>query len=340
MEVSSRIRSMDTLRAIAIITVFMAHVITAFGSPPALAGLRLGGTGVDLFFVLSGWLLGGVLYKELNNTGSINIKRFLVRRWYRTLPAYYAVLLFTIAQHMLTKDGFQIPWSYFILVQNYFQPMPIFSISWSLAVEEQFYLLIAPVLLLLPKNSKWSNLIFIILIAIPVLFRINGFYQSIEQTHVRIDACLIGVFMAKLHHERNRFFYFIIKRSAFLFISSIFLYISMYLARYDYIPLPEMDKIVIVSVFAIWIIFANSSEKVMQSLYIPGMYYIATRSYAIYLLHPESFAVLNRFFTIESFLLYMLLSILITLGIAEILYRAVEIPFMRFRDRNVSKNPL
>lgn len=83
-----RIRSMDFLRAVAILLVILAHTSLSYGRFPSLVPLQFGGTGVDLFFVLSGWLLGCQLFKELNKHNTINIKRFWVRRWMRTLPAY------------------------------------------------------------------------------------------------------------------------------------------------------------------------------------------------------------------------------------------------------------
>ena len=63
-----RIMSMDVLRAAAILLVIIGHSVLSYGSPSNLAPFQFGGTGVDLFFVLSGWLLGGQLFKELQRT--------------------------------------------------------------------------------------------------------------------------------------------------------------------------------------------------------------------------------------------------------------------------------
>ncbi|MCL1479007.1 MAG: hypothetical protein MH219_16525 [Marinobacter sp.] len=75
--------------------------------------------------MLSGWLLGCLLFKEMAQ-GGINVRRFWVRRWMRTLPAYYVVLIYTIAQQVLTKDDPSTPWTYFFFLQNYDYPLEIF----------------------------------------------------------------------------------------------------------------------------------------------------------------------------------------------------------------------
>lgn len=90
---------LDCFSALAIMLVFTGHTILSFGSPAALAPLQFGGTGVDLFFVLSGWLIGNQILIEQNRFGNIDIPRFWIRRWMRTLPAYYTILLLTVFQY-------------------------------------------------------------------------------------------------------------------------------------------------------------------------------------------------------------------------------------------------
>jgi peptidoglycan/LPS O-acetylase OafA/YrhL len=100
-----RYRSMDFFRSIAILMVILSHSILSYGAPQYLSPLQLGGTGVDLFFVLSGWLLGGQLFKEINIDGNVSIRKFWIRRWMRTLPAYYAVLMLSVTQRLTTKES-------------------------------------------------------------------------------------------------------------------------------------------------------------------------------------------------------------------------------------------
>ncbi len=198
-----RNRSLDILRAIAVIVVVNCHIATSFGTyagmPQHSGGwlhvLQLGGHGVDLFFVLSGWLLGSILAQEYLDKNSINVKRFLLRRWLRTLPAYYAVLAMLLSQQVVSGNG--IRWEYFIFLQNYLDDIPFFSVSWSLCVEEHFYLIIGPLLLFVLK-SRWRFVAaFTTLLVLPVVVRHLG-WGTLQETHARIDQCAVGVGLACL----------------------------------------------------------------------------------------------------------------------------------------------
>ena len=131
---------LDAIRAAAISLVILAHYIR----PVPVAGLL----GVELFFVLSGFLIGEILYRTLQaqeRVGSGDLGRFWRRRWTRTLPNYYLFLCLNVALVSLAGGtvGAGTIWRYALFLQNLRGPMPEFySVSWSLAVEEWFYLLL------------------------------------------------------------------------------------------------------------------------------------------------------------------------------------------------------
>src|SRR5256885_12607641 len=141
---ATRIRSLDGLRAIAIVLVMLHHspVMKAyFGGP------RYGWVGVDLFFVLSGYLIPGILTDAKGASGYY--QNFFARRGLRIWPLYFAVLIATtevvprLAHSEHLSAGLP-PWHYFLLLQNLLFSsalMPFLSPTWSLAVEEQFYLI-------------------------------------------------------------------------------------------------------------------------------------------------------------------------------------------------------
>ena len=126
------------------------------------------------------------MFKEFAREGTIDVQRFWLRRWLRTLPAYYAVLVLSIAQRLLAKDNVEFPYSYFVFLQNYEHPLYFFSISWSLCLEEHFYLFVAPTLLLLftRLRAKVGLSVLLALLVMPLVFRELGWYGTLHETIV------------------------------------------------------------------------------------------------------------------------------------------------------------
>jgi peptidoglycan/LPS O-acetylase OafA/YrhL len=137
------------LRALAILLVFAGYFGADFEAAPRIPRFplfNLSWTGVDLFFVLSGALIGSQLWKELQRTGRIKVGRFLLRRGLRIWPLYFSLLAVLVAQVVFVGRNGSGLWSDALCVSNYFHHQ--ISGGWSLSTEEQFYIL-APLLLLL-----------------------------------------------------------------------------------------------------------------------------------------------------------------------------------------------
>lgn len=330
---TERIYRLDLLRAFAIFSVFLAHTVLSYGAPSQLAPLQLGGTGVDLFFVLSGWLIGSQLFAEVKKYGDIQVVRFWVRRWMRTLPAYYAVLTATILQLSLTKDNFEFPFSYLVFLQNYQTDLPFFAVSWSLCVEEQFYLLIAPLVVFLVKfPAAMRTLVLLAFLFLPEVFRQLGWYSSAEQTHVRWDCCLMGILLAQIYYDFPRFWKRLAAFALPLALLGVGVYIAFYLVRWGIIDYAsEAGKLALAFLFASWVIWATQSNKKFWGYSIVA--YISTRSYAIYLLHPEALALCQRLLPDAPFILYFCCAALLSCLIGEGLYQLIEQPVMRMRGR-------
>ena len=112
--------------------------------------------GVELFFVLSGFLIGGIIIKEFQNNTAFGIKQifhFWKRRWFRTLPNYYLILLLNVIIvyfGIIKEDFLQFNWKFFFFLQNFAHHFyGFFWESWSLSIEEWFYLLFPIILMLL-----------------------------------------------------------------------------------------------------------------------------------------------------------------------------------------------
>jgi peptidoglycan/LPS O-acetylase OafA/YrhL len=139
---ASNVGALDVLRTLAILLVFSTHFGAEFNVSSRLSAFPLfywGWSGVDLFFVLSGLLIGTQLWRELLTTGGIGIRRFLLRRGLRIWPLYFSFVAFAIGQHFLTGGSVSGIWADALCVSNYFRGR--ISGGWSLSTEEQFYLL-------------------------------------------------------------------------------------------------------------------------------------------------------------------------------------------------------
>ena len=157
------------MRASAITLVLLNHVALFFPACRSFFGIGLlaGYLGVELFFVLSGFLIGGILFRTLTNERSTSIlSNFWLRRWFRTLPNYFLFLLVNVAIALWLRGGTPSLLPYLFFFQNVTtHPQPFFVESWSLAVEEWFYILV-PVLFLIamkisPRSFRTSSLVII-----------------------------------------------------------------------------------------------------------------------------------------------------------------------------------
>jgi len=173
-------------------------------SPRFLAVTDYGKYGVDLFFVLSGWLIGGLYWREAVAFGEVEVGRFILRRWLRTIPPYAAALtLAWTAAHLQRGQPFD--FGYLAFLQNYYQPqVPFFVASWSLCVEEHFYLLM-PLSLALVRSRRIALNCFLLSL---LLFSFTARWQASAEgfkldfnyyttaTHMRWDGLILGFWAA------------------------------------------------------------------------------------------------------------------------------------------------
>lgn len=213
-----RLSSLDTLRGIAILLVLFRHM----GLPPlksdarwfmhGLSILQCGGwTGVDLFFVLSGFLVSGLLFRQQARLGHLRITEFLTRRAYKIYPPFWAMLICMVIFRWLSGGFFSASAIVYelLFVQNYFRP-GYCVYTWSLAVEEHFYLLLAFLFWLWPRSTVEGTACFpgltqagFLLIVCEGVLRWsltrNGAIietESFEWSHLRFDGFVWGVLLA------------------------------------------------------------------------------------------------------------------------------------------------
>lgn len=148
-----KIASLDHLRAFAIFFVFYYHY-RIFPHPGWLdTPARFGWTGVDLFFALSGYLIAGQLFREVADKGTVKLKPFYIKRFFRIVPPYLLVLaLYVFLPVFREKEMLPPVWKFLTFTQNFglnLKTQGTFSHAWSLCVEEQFYILFPCLLALL-----------------------------------------------------------------------------------------------------------------------------------------------------------------------------------------------
>src|SRR5580658_3859742 len=198
--------SLDVLRAVAVLLVFCYH------SEGALLVSRFGWTGVDLFFVLSGFLVSGLLFREWQNTQQVRPGRFLLRRGLKIYPQFYFFIAVTLAVACLQGTPPRIGQvaAEVVFVQNYAQGM--WSHTWSLGVEEHFYLLLTLVMVMLSRRGgtdpfralpKWTAATCVAILGLRVITwklhpQITD-YANVFPSHLRIDSLLAGVFISYYH---------------------------------------------------------------------------------------------------------------------------------------------
>ncbi len=290
----------------------------------------IGGHGVDLFFVLSGWLLGYLLLHERRATETIDVWRFWKRRWLRTLPAYYAVLLLTLGQR-----GFQQSWQvddgfYFIFLQNYaFSELPFLGISWSLCIEEQFYLLIGPLLLLLSSRAMIVSVLGL-LIAFSAIARWWLADPTTCLTHLRLDACALGVLLAHLYLSYPKVWARLQGMAPWGILLGGGLILVVMTRRYHGVG-GDLPLFVYALLSGLLVVQAQAGDFWRSRATHPLLRYVAGRSYSLYLVHIEALAIVRRL-PIESYLLFTVICWVISLMLAELLFRLVERPWMNYRD--------
>ena len=155
-KVQSRAIGPDVFRSLAILLVMLVH-IPVEATPTLLVGVRTyAWLGVDIFFVLSGFLIGTQLFKEVSRTGGVGLKSFYLRRAFRIFPAFFVVLgLYAIFPILRDAPTMQPIWSFATFTVNFdFDPRVgrAFSQAWSLCVEEHFYLVLPLLVLLLHRR--------------------------------------------------------------------------------------------------------------------------------------------------------------------------------------------
>ncbi len=359
--------ALDILRACAICLVFMYHYMVFVSHQPTFGWLsEVGWVGVDLFFVLSGYLIGNQLCREVQG-GQLDLRRFWLRRALRTLPVFWLVLAAYFC-FMPVLGGKTPPplWRFLTFTQNIqLQPGTAFSHAWSLCIEEQFYFVLPLVFVaglvlyrraaLNSMRAVWLLLGLLILAAIgwrnwlwqqygtESTGQIAAYYPNLYYATLgRFDELLPGLALALLKNFHPQTWQRLMARGRLLAAAGLAASLLMLYGALRYYYIDDYGYGFFMSVFgytllawAFALLVAAALSPLAQRWRVPGAHYLALWSYSIYLTHKPLCNLLLNWCKQqgigETGLLLLSLSGSIVLG--ALCYYAVEKPFLWLRDR-------
>lgn len=361
--ISSRINGLDTLRACAILLVLMYHYMVFVSHEPSFGFVsEIGWVGVDLFFVLSGYLIGNQIFAALRSEHGFSLKTFYIRRALRTLPNFYVVLAIYFLFPIEAGGKAVTPlWKFLTFTQNFdLKPGTAFSHAWSLSIEEQFYVVlpivaIATIAYLKSVRAMW--LVLFVAIAGAACMRYlmwqqvgddyTQYYVHIYySTWCRFDELLPGVALALLKNFHPQIWARTLKHGHLSLLGGAILSgVAMYLFTfYSYVEgqgflwfTTSFGYSLLASGFALLTLAGLSPNSYLYRWRIPGASILALWSYALYLVHKPLMNALIRPFdawgvSVKSWIGISSMFVLSLLA-AYVLYLVVETPFMRLRDR-------
>ena len=361
---SKYLPSIDSLRALAVLAVIIYHVDVNY--------LPGGFLGVDLFFVLSGYLISSLIIKEFRKTGTVNLYNFYIRRARRLLPAVYfmitvgLVVMVLFNEVLLRKSHldaifgyiYSSNWWYIFHKLDYFDSFGAqspFKHLWSLAIEEQFYM-IFPLLFLLVNGKKKSKdgtyklnknflyvvlgLILVSLIAHILLFDINNISRIYFGTDTRAFSLLVGVVgailypMERLHAKvtpQQNMLYSVVSLVSIATLITVMIYTS------EYNTLLYRGGFLLVAILGLIVIISSGKQHTLMSrlLSFKPVVFIGKISYSLYLWH---FPVLVLTTPVSEIgnpnIFFVILRIVLTFAVAIVSYVFVETPIRKLGFKN------
>lgn len=344
-----QIPNLTSLRFILALLVVLFHTPEFFGNRnlPYFNDYSLflrGNESVWMFFSLSGFLIIRQLFNEKIKTNSINLKRFFLNRIYRIFPLYYLVLIFGFIHYqiILPKLGFQFENSYNILegillsvtfFSNIFltySPGGILEILWSIGIEEQFYIVIAPLFYFLPKSKLKTTLM--LLTVVYLLLFISNIYPLMTEYKMYFFFFTFSGFCS-VYFEKTYF--------NKLFSNLIYLITIIYFSSNLFKNNLSENQYYVFSMILFGLFITVLSKKPIFILENRTLKYLGTISYGIYMLHAIAMQTVGLVYIklqienkIPEYLYifsYTFLIILLTLIMAHLSYKYYESYFLKFK---------
>jgi peptidoglycan/LPS O-acetylase OafA/YrhL len=337
--------ALDGLRGVAILAVLAVHTSHLFG----WSILKGGNIGVDIFFVLSGFLITSILLNEWNQTGDVSLKNFYLRRCLRLVPALLLMvlivypassLLFSAEEAAHTRSA--TPWALMYVTDFVIAFFPNIGLgalrhTWSLAMEEQFYLLWPPLLIILLKTGASKKQLVLLTVSLAVLSALHraALYQSgasLARTYygidVRADALLIGCAAGMavtwgLIGSMSR-----VTKPAVLLLALLLVvsdYATPFMHRGGFTVLAFATGLIVINLVTGE---TGISRRILES---PPLVWTGRISYGVYLWHYPIFKALKYLSAPAP--VKLVLALLVTFGASALSFYLMEDPLLRLKRR-------
>lgn len=356
-EIGSKKRNpqLDCMRGVAILMVILCHTIL-FRNPGWEAPLVQGGwAGVDLFFVLSGFLISGLLFAEYRRTQMIHFRRFAIRRALKIYPAFYVLVLLTVGIRLATDKPIPVLQAFLhdLLFMQSYTP-GTYGHFWSLSVEEHFYILLPLTLYLMLRGNgsgaadpfRFLPWLFGLVAVTTLLARLFtaryvlpfSWQTHLFPTHLRIDSLLFGVLLSYWAHFRgSRFWGFVQPRYPLFFIVGAFMISPIFIiGQYDPWMYTYGFTVIYLGFGALLLAMLSIRVELLPQTVqaLPrALARIGGFSYSIYLWHIPWLIVLAKSGIIRipyvGLMAYVVGSVVWGITASQV----VEIPAVRIRDR-------
>lgn len=358
-----KLYGLDHLRALAIVFVFLFHYFILSGGQPSWLPdfAKFGWTGVDLFFVLSGFLISSQLFIQIKQGQRISFKRFFLKRFFRIIPAFlFTVGLYFCIPFFREKESLPPLWKFLTFTQNIglnLKEYGTFSHAWSLCVEEHFYLGLPLILIFLQVFNliKRSYLLIIALFLLGFAFRIYSFNQlylpNVDDessfmywykyiyypTYNRLDGLLVGVSIAAVHQFLPALWSKISRYGNLFILFSLAVLTGAYALCYNLTTFnASIFGFPLIAIgFGFMVVGAVSPVSFLYRWNSSITTFIATISYATYLTHKGVIHMTHQLlaeFDIDNNLM-LIICTATCIGFAYLVHLAIEKPFMKLRNK-------
>src|SRR3954470_10959329 len=352
---------LDLLRALAIIVVVIYHAaLFGFKLPGRVD--RFGWIGVDLFFVLSGYLIGGQLLAALACDRRINLGRFFTRRALRIMPAYFVVLAiyFLLPAWREYPEMSQPLWKFLLSVQNIaLHGGTAFSHAWSLAVEDQFYLALPFLLLFLYRRPRAAIITPCLIVIGGLVLRaflaaqnpsvdggvsFRGFQAWIYYpSWTRLDPLVFGVVLAAIEKSRPQWWDRLTNLAPWIWLPALaVIAFALWLGENEVLTVTAcVWRFPLIALgMAALLVCAVSPRLPLHRIAIPGAAFIASIAYSAYLVQKLVIHFVAQMcgrygIALDSLPALVVVEVGVYLA-ATILFFAVERPFLKLRRRMTS----